>query len=100
MDFADSRLANRDKKSMKVFVKVFCNSFIIHAVKCSFCGFRELPDHFRNIIGAISISQNLISKEIFLSNLNFAFYLVIDSDFISFPLKWVLKTNYNQYIKN
>ena len=23
-----------------------------------------------------------------------------DSDFISFPLKWVLKTNYNQYIKN
>ena len=23
----------------------------------------------------------------------------IDIDFISFPLKWVLKTNYNQYIK-
>ena len=22
-----------------------------------------------------------------------------DNDFISFPLKWVLKTNYNQYIK-
>lgn len=43
--------------------------FLILAVKCLFCGFRDtLPDHFPDVVGGVGIFQNLISKEFFFSN--------------------------------
>ena len=72
LDFVYSKLANRDKQ----LVKVFFNSFFILAVKCLFCGFRDtLPDHFPDVIGVVGILQNLVSKELFLSNFNFTSFL-------------------------
>ena len=35
-----------------------------------------LPDHFPDVIGVVGIFQNLISKELFLSNFNFTCYFL------------------------